>query len=58
MNARTWIAAARPRDRAAYDLDRRELKGALEHRAAWETDFWRQTLSSLRADKLLSDAGY
>ena len=43
---------------AADDLDRRELKDALERRAAWETDFWRQTLSSLRADKLLSDAGY
>ena len=43
---------------AANDLDRRELKDALERRAAWETDFWRQTLSSLRADKLLSDAGY
>ncbi len=38
--------------------DHRVLQSALERRAAWETDFWRRTLSSRRADRLLAEAGY
>ena len=38
--------------------ERRLLQETLERRAAWETDFWRKTVSSRRADKLLAEAGY
>ena len=37
---------------------RGELRIALARRAAWETDFWRQTFSSRQADRLLEKAGY
>ena len=43
-----------PRDIFACE----ELRSALQRRAAWETDFWRQTLSTRRADRLLAEAGY
>ena len=49
-----WEESAAPRD----GLARRALRSALERRAAWETDFWRRTLSTRRADRLLAEAGY
>ena len=51
---RQWDESAKPRD----EQDRRALRFSLERRAAWETDFWRQTLSTRRADRLLREAGY
>lgn len=43
---------------AADEADRIRLRRDLDRRAVWETDFWRQTLSSRRADRLLEQAGY
>ena len=51
---RSWKENAAPRD----GLMRKALHSALESRAAWETDFWRETLSTRRADRLLEEAGY
>ena len=51
---REWDRSDKPQD----SFLRQELHEALERRACWETDFWAQTLSSRRADRLLRDAGY
>ena len=49
-----WAENGNAPDKSAHA----ELQLALSSRAAWETDFWRRTYSSRRADRLLSDAGY
>ena len=49
-----WDESEKPRD----EFSRRALRSALERRAAWETDFWRRTLSTRRADRLLEQAGF
>lgn len=45
-------------DAASSPSERAELRDALSRRAAWKTDFWRRTLSTRRADRLLAEAGY
>ena len=44
--------------RSLNAVEREKLRFALEWRAEWETDFWRQTVSSRLADRLLDEAGY
>lgn len=50
----SWEESDEPRD----GLMRKALHSALERRAGWETDFWRKTLSTRRADRMLAEAGY